>query len=411
MQFLICLVPDRELWSIHNIRWLVIIRFLANIIFFSTVIVRFESSRGLNFTQMFLLESIISVAALVFDIPTGIWADQFGYRRVLLLGYGLCALSVAIFAFTYGFWWFAFASVLFGTGITSISGCEDALIYESIPPEKAISLGTSAFALLNAASSAGFLFGLSVGSFMGTSNPALPVIVSILPAILAWVMTLKLRPVARRMQQEQDGPALAPSGARHFLFSAAKLMREQPAAVGLSLFSNAAFVLISAIFWYNQPYFARVGIPVALFGPITAAAVGLQLVVALLTPQMKRRVGSSAALALSCIVPGIAYIALPITRAPLLTAMLVALIATGHAWRQPIVNDELNQRIPDGARATTLSALSFIGTLAGIVLNPLIGRAGDLGLDITGVSIGLSLILLGLVVPLLVSRRKAITPR
>ncbi len=228
MQFLMRLVPDRELWSIHNIRWLVIIHFLANIIFFSTVIVRFESSRGLNFTQMFMLESIISVAALVFDIPTGIWADQFGYRRVLLLGYGLCALSVAIFAFTYGFWWFAFASILFGTGITSISGCEDALIYESIPTEKAISLGTSAFALLNAASSAGFLFGLSVGSFMGASDPALPVIASILPAVLAWVMTLKLRPVARRVQQEQDGPALAPSGARRFLSSAAKLMREQP---------------------------------------------------------------------------------------------------------------------------------------------------------------------------------------
>src|SRR6266567_3902988 len=361
MQFLMRLVPDRELWSIHNIRWLVIIHFLANIIFFSTVIVRFESSRGLNFTQMFMLESIISVAALVFDIPTGIWADQFGYRRVLLLGYGLCALSVAIFAFTYGFWWFAFASILFGTGITSISGCEDALIYESIPTEKAISLGTSAFALLNAASSAGFLFGLSVGSFMGASDPALPVIASILPAVLAWVMTLKLRPVARRVQQEQDGPALAPSGARRFLSSAAKLMREQPAAVGL------------------------------------------QLVVALTTPLVKQRLGSSAALALSCIVPGIAYIALPITRAPLLTAMLVAFIAVGHAWRQPIVNDELNRRIPDGARATTLSALSFIGTLAGIVLNPLIGRAGDFGLDITGVSIGLSLILLGLVVPFLVS--------
>ena len=179
-------------------------------------------------------------------------------------------------------------------------------------------------------------------------------------------------------------------------------MRERPAAVGLGLFANAAFVLINAIFWYNQPYFARVGIPVALFGPITAAAVGLQMVVALLTPLVKQRVGSPAALALSCIVPGIAYVALTITRLPLLAAMLVAFIATGHAWRQPIVSDELNQRIPDGARATTLSALSFIGTLAGIVLNPLIGRAGDFGLDITGVSIGLSLILLGLVVPLLV---------
>ena len=403
MQFLTRLVPGRELWSIHNIRWLVMIRFLANMIFYSAVIVRFESSRGLNFTQMFMLESIISAAALVFDVPTGIWADQFGYRRVLLLGSGLCALSVAIFAFTYGFWWFAFESLLFGIGITSISGCEDALVYESISPERAISLGTSAFALLNAASSAGFLLGLSVGSFMGASDPALPVIASILPAVFAWVMTLKLWPVARRIQQERDGPASAPSGVRPFLSSAAKLLREQPAAVGLSLFSHAAFVLINAIFWYNQPYFARVGIPVALFGPITAVAVGLQMVVALLTPLAKRHMGSPAALALSCIVPGIAYIALPITRTPLLTAMLVAFIATGHAWRQPIVNDELNRRIPDGARATTLSALSFIGTFTGIVLNPLIGHAGDLGLGVTGVSIGLSLILLGLVVPFLVS--------
>src|SRR6266699_336188 len=181
MQFLMRLVPDRELWSIHNIRWLVIIHFLTNIIFFSTVIVRFESSRGLNFTQMFMLESIISVAALVFDIPTGIWADQFGYRRVLLLGYGLCALSVAIFAFTCYLMRSEGTSIIFSTSKTCIAGSKGAVLYESIPTEKAISLGTSAFALLNAASSAGFLFGLSVGSFMGASVPALPVIASILP--------------------------------------------------------------------------------------------------------------------------------------------------------------------------------------------------------------------------------------
>jgi len=81
------------------------------------------------------------------------------------------------------------------------------------------------------------------------------------------------------------------------------------------------------------------------------------------------------------------------------------MVASVQAWRQPIVNDELNRCIADGARATTLSVLSMLGTLAGVVLNPLIGHVGDLGLDVTGVSLGLSLVLLGSVVPLLTGKR------
>jgi uncharacterized membrane protein len=84
-----------------------------------------------------------------------------------------------------------------------------------------------------------------------------------------------------------------------------------------------------------------------------------------------------------------------------MAAALVATVASIQAWRQPIINDELNQRIAAGARASTLSVLSVLGTLAGVVLNPLIGHLGDLGLEVTGVGLGLSLVLLGCVIPLL----------
>ncbi len=411
MPFFARFVPYRELWSLHNIRWLVLIRFLANIIFYSTVIVQYESSRGLNFTEMFMLESIIALAALVFNLPTGILADQLGYKGVLFLGYGLCVVSVAIFAFTYGFWWFALGDLLFGAGIASISGCEDALMYESLPSEgplasgRVTELATAAFALLNAASSAGFVSGLCVGSFIGARSPALAVIASIIPLALAWMMTLKLHPIGRRESQLHDRLKVAPLGAGDLLRSATRVVREQPAAVGLSLFSSAAFALVQAIFWYNQPYFTRAGITIAWFGPIMAVAVGLQMLVTLTTPRVKQRLGQATALALSCILPGIAYMLLPVARVPALAAVLVATVASVQAWRQPIVNDELNRCIADGARATTLSVLSVLGTLAGVVLNPLIGHVGDLGLDVTGVSLGLSLILLGCVVPLLTGKR------
>jgi MFS family permease len=412
MQFFTCFMPSRQLWSVYNIRWLVLIRFLANVIFYSTVIVQYESSRGLNFTEMFLLESILSLAALVFTVPTGTLADQLGYKRVLFLGYGLWTTSIALFAFTYGFWWFAFGELLFGLGLASISGCEDALLYESLPTTGTLAggsvtaLGTAAFALLNAASSAGFMVGLFAGSFLGVRSPALAVRVSIVPMAVAWMLTLKLHSVHRHLSQVNDEPRATTLPLVDLVRRAGRFMREQPATVGLSLFSSAAFVLVQAIFWYNQPYFTRAGIAVAWFGPITAAAVGLQMLVTLSTPRVKRLLGQATTLALSCILPGVAYLLLPAARVPVLAAVLVATVAAMQAWRQPIVNDELNRRIADGARATTLSALSLLGTLAGVALNPVIGHLGDLSLEVTGVSLGLSLILLGCLIPLLPVSRK-----
>lgn len=394
MQIFARLASYRELWSIHNVRWLFLARSLRSMIFYSTVMVQFQASRGLNFTEMFALESILSLASWLFDIPTGIWADQLGYRRLLLLGHALEIVGMVIFVLGYGFWPFALASALSGMSLACASGCEEALIYESIPREQALALGAPAFSMLNAGSSAGFLSGLAVGSFLATHDLARPFILTLIPLSLSFIATLCLHPVARRETREHasvDAPR-----ARDFLRSALQLLHEQPATAGLSLTESAAFALVNAIFWYNQPYFSRAGIPIAWFGPITAAAVGLGMLVVLATPTAKRMLGTYGALALSCFIPGIAYIALSMTRTPAPTMLLVALVAAGQVWRQPIINDELNRRIKDGSRATTLSVLSFIGTLAGIILNPLVGRAGDLGLSVTGLSLGAGLLLLGL---------------
>lgn len=396
------LATYRELWSIHTIRWLFIARFLAHITFYSTVIVQYQSSRGLNLTAMFALESIISIAAWLFEIPMGLLADRIGYKRILILGYGLNILSLVLFATTHGFWLFALGSVFFGITLACLSGCEDALAYESLPEGRADSLGTSTFAFLNAAQSAGFLSGVAVGSFMGVSDPALPVMISLLPLTLAFLAILRLQPQTNPLVQKHHDATSRLSYVRDFLRSALLLLRQQPRMIGLSLLQSSAFALTNAIFWYNQPYFLRSGIAVLWFGPITALAIGLGMIVTLSTPAARRWLGTYGALALSCIIPGIGFLALTGNLSPLLTLLLVTLVIAGPAWRQSIISDELNRRIENASRATTLSILSFIGSIAGIALNPLIGLAGDLGLPIASISLGLCLIALGLVARMLV---------
>ncbi|QBD82231.1 MFS transporter [Ktedonosporobacter rubrisoli] len=386
----------RELLSIRNVRWLFIASLLANTMFYSTVMVQYETLRGLNFTEMFALEAIISIAAWLFEIPSGIFADRLGYRPTLLLGYASNLASLLLFIITRGFWPFALASALFGLNLACLSGCEDALIYESLPQERSAELSPAAFALLNAARNVGFFAGLATGSFFGTHDPALPFIITLIPLGLAFVAILRLQSVPRHAQlASQNG--LAPLSTVEFLRSALQLIRRYPALVSLSLVQSAAFTLVNAIYWYNQPYFAQAGIAVLWFGPLTAAAVGLSMLVVLTTPAAKKVPGTRMALALSCLIPGVGYIALAATRDPLPTVLLIMAIIVGSAWRSTIISDILNRHIKDGSRATTLSVLSFLGALAGMAFNPLIGYVGDLGLTTTGLGLGTMLMLLGLI--------------
>lgn len=388
--------PFRELWALPNLRWLAVTRFLTEMTFYSTVIVAFQTGRGLNMTSMFLLESLLSLAVFLFEVPSGMLADRLGYRRMMIAGQTLFLASYMVFPLAYGFGLFALSTLLFGVGLAVQSGCDSALLYESLPAGRRERLATPAFSIISAAGSGGFLLGMAVGSFMGAVDPVVPVALNIGPMALALLASFRLRPV--------DGREERPEGSAGLLLATAfDLIRREPRLVGLRMIGTAAFALINAIFWLNQPLFDRAAIPVAWFGPLTAAALGLQMLVALSAGWAERRLGVRGALIASLVGPGLAYWLLVGAAGPGPTALLVALVIAGGAWRGPVISGKLNRRIPDGARATALSALSFLAMCASIGLNPLIGWAGDRGPGVAVAGLGVGLLLLGLLAPALLT--------
>ncbi|GHO42434.1 MFS transporter [Ktedonospora formicarum] len=403
MSFFWRLLPSRDLLRIPALRWLVIARFLGDLFFYSTTIVFFQQQRGLNFTEMFLMESILSWSIWLVDIPTSLWAERIGYARMMLIGRCVGFVGILIFALAHGFWLFALSNVLGGFAIASISGCESGLVYASLPPEQREERGGETFTLLTSASSAGFFLGLCTGSFLGAYSPALAVWVSLLPALLVCFATLRLfhyvRPVMLREEQ-------AHARVRDMSLRVGKLIRAQPRTVFLSVFRALGFAMTNAIFWYNQPFFERAGIPVLWFGPLTALAMGAQLLLLLRLPILQRRLGTRFVLLCSCLVPGLCYVFLPWVSSIILVVFLVMGIVAFSAWQEPVIEQELNRRIPDVARATTLSTLGLTGALAKGGFDPLIGHLGDLGLDRVGLGLGLGLVAFGICVPFLVSRSK-----
>ena len=388
-----------RLLAIPNVRRLAEARFLANIYFYSAVIVRFESSRGLNYTQMFLLESVLSLTIWLLDIPTGVWADRLGYRTLLIASHALNTASVLVMLVALGFPAFALGSVLFGAGVACASGCESALVIRSLAasdlPSGAHESG-SAFALLGACSSAGFLVGLMTGTLFGAHDPVVAVAATLVPAALALAAVCLLQPIAPAQPEGKAAPAIGP---RRALAIAVRLMARQPALIGLSLTGSASFVCVNAIFWYNQPFLGRAGAAASWFGPLTAIAVGCAVVVPLTLPLARRFVSRRLSFAVSLLAPGLGYLALARAESVWVVVALLALVVGGAAWREPLLSEALNERLDDAARATTLSALSFVGALAGVVANVLVGRAGDAGLSAVGYALGATLLALGCLAP------------
>ncbi len=388
-----------SLLAIPNVRWLVVARLLANVYFYSAVIVRFEFNRGLNFTQIFLLESVLSLAVLALNIPTGVWADRLGYRTLLIVSHALGAMSVVVMLFAHGFLFFAVGDVLFGAGIACASGCEDALLLRSIgdsPDAATQGRASSAFALRGAATSAGFLIGLVTGSLFAAHDPTIAVVATLAPAWLAVAAAFLLRSDAAGTPLDEDAQGEHSPRATAYLLlrGAARLIAQRPLLIALSLLESVAFACVNAIFWYNQPLLGRAGVATQWFGPLTAIAVASAILVALLLPVARRWLSRRWLFVLSLLAPGVAYLLLAQSRSAGVVVALIALVVGGSAWRAPLLSEAVNERIGDVGRATTLSALSFIGSFVGIGVNVFLGRAGDAGVGVVGAALGLTLVIL-----------------
>ena len=350
---------------------------------------------------MFLLESILSAAIWLGDVPTSIWADRFSYRRIIMLGCIFNLVGILCFALSHDFWLFAVANMLSGFAMACHSGSESALLYNNLALEAREEQGKAAFTLLSAASTGGLFLGLTTGSFIGAYSPTLAVIASIVPLACSLIAAWKI-PEQPMLHTTDSKPTHI--SIEKIVKTALQSIRQQPRLIGLAIFNSAAFALINAIFWFNQLYFIRAGIPIILFGPIMSVAVGLQYFILSHMNLFLQRLGTRILLMLSCFLPGIAYLLLIKTTQPLLTASLVACIVIFSAWRDPLVSDQLNKKIPDASRATTLSALSLIGSCAGVISNPWIGSLGDQGLMATGLGLGMCLLLLGALLPFIIKK-------
>lgn len=130
--------------------------------------------------------SVQALVSILGEIPTGIFADKFGRKLSITLGYILRSLGVVMVIFGLSPAGIVIAGILRGIGAAFLSGATEALIYEKVTHKEYEHIS----ALDVTVYQAGLLFSVFMGGFMYTNNPQLPFIVEGLGGVLSLVPLL-----------------------------------------------------------------------------------------------------------------------------------------------------------------------------------------------------------------------------
>jgi len=355
---------ENNLWKMAAIRLFYWMHFFA-----SVLVPFFRDWGGLSYTAIFLLNAWFMFCSFLFEIPTGTVADRFGRKTSLVLGCLVVMAGALVYASTPYFWVFVCGEVLFALSFTLMSGADEALVYDTLTQLGRAEEAPRRYARLESFKLAGIVSGALCGSVIAAHlGLRAPMLLQTLPCGLAGLLALTLREPRAGDGKREPRPyvQLLRSGVTYF--------RTHPVLRVLALDMIGSATMVWLIIWVYQPQLERAGIDIAYYGAVHAAMCLGQIALLSNIERVEAVIGSRPRyLLISALLPGCAYLALGWTThvVPVLLAIVVA--ATFGLSRPVLFLSYMNKHIPSEQRATVLSTISMLRTLAAALINPISG--------------------------------------
>lgn len=333
------------------------------------VIVPFFQSKGLTLSDVFLLQGIFGVALICFDLPAGYLADYLGRKKMLVLGSIISAIGYTVLSMGQSFTHFVIFEIIVGLGLSFQSGCDIAILYNSLEKlnhsdSKTKFLGQRIMANTTGEGVASLLGGALVGISLN-----LPAHIN---ALTAWI------PVFIAMTVYDPPGQSLPRGSH----------LQNIKNISQALFGHSrllTFVIFNFIFysfatycaiWSLQAYWKQQGVSVNHFGYLWAANSFAIALVSYFTHRIEKKLGSTKVIILISLLPVIGYLGMGYSGG--LVGMLFTLAFPAcRGLNQVIFQEAINSRVPAEIRATANSIASLGMRALFVVFGPLLGFVID----------------------------------
>ena len=335
------------------------------------IIVLFFRENGLSMCEVFILQSVFSIAIVVSEVPSGYLADVIGRKVSIIAGCILAFAGFAAYSLSYGFWGFLIAELFLGFSSSFISGADSAMIYDTL-----LETGSEdeykkiEGRLLSVGNFSEGVAGL-VGGFLAVISLRTPFYFEAAVTFFAIPVALSLVEPARHKHDNSEGSV------KSILRIVKYSLHDHAEVKWLIIYSALVTVSTLTMVWFIQPYLKLVGLPLALFGVVWA---GLQFSVGIFSfyaHKIELFVGRKATLVSLIILTVIGYCLLSIFQSIwAIGFILIFYFVRGISY--PVMKDYINRIITSDIRATVLSVTSLVRRLIFSIFGPIIGWISDL---------------------------------
>lgn len=340
---------------------------------------------GLNNLEAFAANAFFTVGMVLFEIPTGVFADTRGRRFSFVLGTVTLLFSTLLYLAMWQIhaplWGWAIASILLGLGFTFFSGATDAWLVDALNATGFEGHLELVFGRAQAVGGAAMLIGTVAGGVIAqVTNLGVPYLVR--AAMLGLTMVVALRFMHEIGFTPQRGVSAARAVGTVIRGSIDGGFRNPPVRwLMLAIpFTSGTGIYI---YYAAQPYLLELyGDPTAysIAGLAAAIFAGVQIGTGLAVPWIRRLFSrrTDALIAGGWLGIGL-LVALGLAPGFVVALLLLTVWSFVGAVTRPMRSAFLNGVIPSEQRATVLSFDSLMGSAGGVVAQPILGRVADVG--------------------------------
>ena len=354
----------------RNVKIFIYYKFFQNMIIIGPVLVLFLLWKGLDYTQMMLLQSISAISVIIFEVPTGVVSDKITRHLSLFLGCLFTAIGLIVYILGKSFFVFAIAEIIFGLGLTFTSGSDTSILYESLT---ALGRKKDYQSIMGKAMSAMFIgqgLGAIVSSLLYKIHPLIPFIISV--SFLTVAMFFSTRFADHGRIKSEHSYLIHTLKCLRLVITKKRIFWALGFAVAMGIANRCSF-------WLYQPYFQAVKLDIVWYGVAffffnICAAFSSRVLVSLLQDFRPRRILLLLLLAMS-----ISFI-VPAIHPHIIMIAFFAVQQFVRGLYQPTMSFYINHQVENHNRATVSSLVSMASSLGFALFSPLMG----IWLDSTG---------------------------
>jgi MFS family permease len=351
----------------QTIRLLKAYRFTAGLMFILPVMVPYWNSRGLNQTEIGLLQTAFTATVLILQLPTGRLADVYGRRRLILIGSVLAVIGFAGYSLANGFWGMLLAELVLGLGYSCKSGADLALLRQRLEEADRVVEEKHIIGQLSSFNAAGELVSAIIGGWAASWALGLPLWMTVFGISLAIPFAAAL---------PTDKPQESSKQTRAPLRLVLGGLINSPRMLAITCFSASAGVATHLFVWLFQPYLQTGGLGIGWFGLMWALFNATYMLFSWRVSAIERKLGERVSMALILAAPAVAYLGLGLGMS-LWLLPLTALFTLSRALNGPIITHLVHEHTDAAHYATTLSGLATMQGIIYALMGPLSGWLVD----------------------------------